>query len=135
TWTVSGANCSGNGCGVLSQMTSTSSVYTAPATGGIYVVTATSVANPGAMASAQVAVTDLGGVYTYRHNLTVAGVNNKEYLLTPANVNATSFGKLFSCAVDEKVYAEPLWVANAAVAGGTHNIIIVATQNDSVYAF
>ena len=135
TWSVSGASCTGSGCGVLSQTTSTSAVYTAPATGGVYVVTATSVANSTATASAQFAVTDLGGVFTYRNNLTAAGINAKEYLLTPANVNSTSFGKLFSCTVDESVYAEPLWVANAAIAGGTHNIVIIATQNDSVYAF
>jgi len=56
--------------------------------------------------------------------------------LTPA-VLATSgaFGKLFTCNVDGPVYAEPLYVANLAIAGGTHNVVFVATEHDSVYAF
>jgi hypothetical protein len=50
-------------------------------------------------------------------------------------VSGSTFGKLFSCSVDAEVYAQPLYVANFAIAGGTHNIVLVATQNDSVYAF
>ena len=47
----------------------------------------------------------------------------------------STFGKLFACAVDGEVYAQPLYVANFAIAGGTHNVVLVATMNDSVYAF
>src|SRR5437763_1509656 len=46
TWSVSGNNCSGTGCGTLSQTTASSTVYTGPVIGGVYIVTATSVANP-----------------------------------------------------------------------------------------
>jgi Concanavalin A-like lectin/glucanases superfamily/Chitobiase/beta-hexosaminidase C-terminal domain/IPT/TIG domain/Fibronectin type III domain len=135
TWSVSGPSCSGSACGTLSGATATSVKYTAPTTGGDYLVTATSVANVTKIATATIGVTDLAGVYTYRNDGTRTSINSHEFLLTPSNVNTTSFGKLFSCALDESVYAQPLWVANAAIGGGTHNIVIVATQNDSVYAF
>ncbi len=62
-------------------------------------------------------------------------LNTQEYGLTPANVNTTSFGKLFSCTVDGAVYAQPLWVANLNVNGAQHNVVFVATQHDSLYAF
>jgi hypothetical protein len=135
TWSVSGSSCSGNACGTLSAATSTSVKYTAPTTGGVYLVTATSVANITKGATATLGVTDLPGVYTYRNDGTRTSLNGHEFLLTPSNVNTSSFGKIFSCAVDESVYAQPLWVANLAIGGGTHNLVIVATQNDSVYAF
>jgi hypothetical protein len=80
-------------------------------------------------------VTDLGGVYTYRNDGTRTSINSHEFTLTPSNVNISSFGKLFSCTLDESVYAQPLWVSNVVIGGGTHNIVIVATQNDTVYAF
>jgi hypothetical protein len=135
TWNVSGSTCSGNSCGTLTAATSTSVKYTAPTTGGVYLVTATSVVNVTKSATATIGITDLAGVYTYRNDGTRTSINGHEYVLTPTNVNTSSFGKLFSCAVDESVYAQPLWVANLAVGGGTHNVVIVATQNDSVYAF
>jgi Concanavalin A-like lectin/glucanases superfamily/Chitobiase/beta-hexosaminidase C-terminal domain/IPT/TIG domain/Fibronectin type III domain len=135
TWTVSGSSCSGSACGTLSSATSTSVKYTAPTTGGDYVITATSVANVTKSATAMIGVTDLNGMYTYRIDGTRTGINSHEFTLTPSNVNTSSFGKLFSCTLDESVYAQPLWVANVAIGGGTHNIVIVATQNDTVYAF
>jgi hypothetical protein len=135
TWSVSGSSCSGNACGTLTAATSTSVKYTAPTIGGVYVVTATSVANVTKSAAAAIGVTDLAGVYTYRNDGTRTSINSHEFLLTPSNVNTSSFGKLFSCALDESVYAQPLWIANVSIGGGTHNIVIVVTQNDSVYAF
>ena len=134
-WSVSGSSCSGSACGTLSAATATTVKYTAPTTGGAYLVTATSVANVTRSATATIGVTDLAGVYTYRNDLTRSSINSKEYVLTPSNVNKSSFGKLFSCTVDGSVYAQPLWVANVAIGGGTHNIVIVATQHDSVYVF
>jgi fibronectin type 3 domain-containing protein len=67
-----------------------------------------------------------------------AGVNSNETTLTPGNVNATNFGKLFATTVDGQVYAEPLYMENVNITTGAnqglHNVVFVATQHDSLYA-
>jgi hypothetical protein len=65
----------------------------------------------------------------------LSGANTQETALTPANVNPASFGNLFNYAVDGYTYAQPLYVPNLAIAGGTHNVVFAATEHDSVYAF
>jgi hypothetical protein len=112
-----------------------SGVYTSPSTAGSHTVTATAGGNSSASASATVAVSDLGGVFTYHNDLARDGANNQEYALTPSTVTSSTFGKLFSCAVDGAVYAQPLWVPSLSIGGGTHNVIFVSTEHDSVYAF
>jgi hypothetical protein len=109
--------------------------FTAPTTAGVYTVTATSVTNGTQSASATVAVTDLAGVYSYHNDLARDGVNAQEYALTTSSVGTASFGKLFSCTVDGAVYAQPIWVANLTVSGATHNVVFVATEHDSLFAF
>src|SRR6202795_2851631 len=74
-------------------------------------------------------------VLTGNYNNRRTGLDASETILTPSNVNSTQFGKLFSLAVDGQLYAQPLYVANVTINGGTHNVVIVATENDSVYAF
>lgn len=112
---------------------SDSGLYSPPRSGGTHAITARSGAH--ATATAEVAVTDLEGVFTGRYDRQRTGQNRQEYALTPATVNTSSFGKLFSCAVDGEVYAQPLYVANLSIADGMHNVVFVATQNNSVYAF
>lgn len=80
-------------------------------------------------------VTDLAGVYTYHDDPARDGVNEREYSLSPSSVNAASFGKLFSCPVDGAIYAQPLWVARLRTGDGEHNVVFVATEHDSLYAF
>ena len=75
-------------------------------------------------------------VLTWRYDLTHAGQNTQETALTPANVNTQSFGKLFSVPVDSTVYAQPLYVPALKMNDGVvHNVLFVATENDSIYAF
>ena len=75
-------------------------------------------------------------VLTWRYDLTHAGQNTRETALSPANVNSGSFGKLFSLPVDSTVYAQPLYVPGIRMSDGqVHNVLFVATVNDSIYAF
>ena len=81
-------------------------------------------------AGAQVSVT------TYHNNNHRDGANLNETILNLTNVNSTTFGKLFSQAVDGYVYAQPLYVPNLNIQGrGTHNVFFIATEHNTVYAF
>ena len=63
------------------------------------------------------------------------GANLHETILTPSNVNALQFGKLFTIRLDGDVYAQPLYVPKVAVPSlGIHNIVYAATENNTVYA-
>ncbi len=64
-----------------------------------------------------------------------SGLNPNETTLTPANVAPQTFGKLFTYLVDGYAYAEPLLMSNVTINGSVHNVLYVATENDSVYAF
>ena len=75
-------------------------------------------------------------VLTYHNDNTRRGAYTNEVLLTPANVNATTFGRLITYPTDGLIIAQPLYLAGLAIPGqGTHNVVFVATENDSVYAF
>ncbi len=75
-------------------------------------------------------------VVTYHNDIYRTGQNLQETILTPSNVNSTSFGKLVTLPVDNVIDAEPLYLSAVNIPGkGTHNVVYVVTENDSVYAF
>ena len=74
-------------------------------------------------------------VLTYRNNNARTSLNNKETTLTTANVNVNTFGRLFTLSVDGLVDAQPLYASAVNISGSTHNVLIVATEHGSIYAF
>lgn len=74
-------------------------------------------------------------IVTERYDGSRLGANLQETQLDTSNVNVSSFGKLWSYTVSGSVYAQPLYVRNVSIAGGTHNVLYVVTMNDIVYAF
>jgi hypothetical protein len=74
-------------------------------------------------------------VLTWHNDGARSGVNPNEIVLAPTNVNQTDFGKLFEISVDGQVFAQPLYVSGVAIPDkGTHNVVYIATEHDSVYA-
>jgi hypothetical protein len=123
----------------------TSSSYTTPATttadsGSQYSVVVSNaiatVTSNAATLTVNAAVAATTDVLTYHNDIARTGQNLTESTLTTSNVNSSTFGKLGFYAVDGLVDAEPLYASNLAVPNnGTHNVLIAATEHDSVYAF
>src|SRR5207237_9967339 len=95
-------------------------------------ITGSSILTVSATASPPTPVVD---VLTYHNDNARTGQNLNDVMLTPANVNSTNFGKLFVISVDGKVDAQPLYVSSLTISGGPHNVLVVATEHDSVDAF
>jgi hypothetical protein len=74
-------------------------------------------------------------VLTQHNDNARTGVNLRETVLTPANVNKAQFGMLFKRTVDDQLYTQPLVVTGVVVGGGTRDLVYVTTVNNSVYAF
>lgn len=79
--------------------------------------------------------TQHASVLTQHNDNTRAGLNNRETALTTSNVNTSQFGRLFDLTVDDDVYAEPLVYGNLSISGGAHNVVFIATVNNTVYAY
>ena len=126
TWSTTG--------GTLGSQSVTTASFSSSVAGS-FTITATSNADNTKSASVTIGVTDLAGVFTFHNDSARDGVNSREFALTSSNVKSGSFGKLFSCSVDGELYAQPLWVPNLTIQGASHNVVFVATENDSVYAF
>ena len=74
-------------------------------------------------------------VLTYHNNTNRTGLYNQETTLTLTNVNSATFGKLFTVPADGLVDAEPLYLSAVTISGVVHNLLIVVTEHDTVYAY
>jgi hypothetical protein len=132
TWSVDGFS---NGSAAIGTITA-NGLYTPSTVAGSHTIVAAVKANTSALGSATAAVTDLAGVFTWRNDNSRSGQNRREFALAPTTISPANFGKLFSCPLDGFTYTQPLYVANLAIPGmGTHNVVFVGTEKDSVYAF
>ena len=133
TWSVDGVA----GGNATSGTITSAGLYTAPSSMGPHTITATSAAEPADSVTASVVVANLAphAVLTYHNDDARDGAYVQEVTLTPANVNSTQFGKLLAYPVDGQIYAQPLYLSALNIAGGSHDVVFVETQSNSVYAF
>ena len=80
-------------------------------------------------------ITNAPDVTTFHYDIARDGLNQQETILTQSNVNSAQFGKIGFDTVDGKVDALPLYLANVMLGGQLRNVLYVATEHDSVYAF
>jgi hypothetical protein len=123
----------------------TSASYTTPVTvtgdsGAIFRVIVTNSVGSATSNSATLTVNPVvvgagTDVTTYHNDIARTGLNTTETKLTQANVNSTTFGLLHNLVVDGKVDAEPLYLSQVTIAGSARNVVFIATEHDSVYAF
>ncbi|HKH97551.1 MAG TPA: hypothetical protein VJ999_00465 [Candidatus Sulfotelmatobacter sp.] len=122
----------------------TSASYTTPATtlsdsGSQFSVVVSNAARAITSNAATLTVnapTSSADVLTYHNDIGRTGQNLAETVLTTSNVASSTFGKLGFYSTDGLVDAEPLYASTVAVPGnGTHNLLIVASEHDTVYAY
>jgi len=131
TWAVDGVVGGNSTTGTI-----TAGGLYAPAPSGTHAVTAISQADNTKSATASLVVSSYAGTFSYKYDNGRTGQNTGEVLLSPAVVNPTKFGKVFSYSLDGWSWAQPLYVANVNVPTiGYRNLLYVVTMHDSVYAF
>ena len=115
----------------------TGGLYTAPSAAGAETVAATSPTSSSITASATVTVANApqGAVLTYHNDDARDGAYTQEVTLMPSNVNSTTFGKLYAYPVNGQIEAQPLYMPQMSIGGGTYDVVFVVTQNNFVYAF
>ena len=130
-WSVDGIAGGNSTVGTISS----SGLYTPPSTAGGHQITATMASDSTKSASVPVYVSTYAGTFTYHYDNARTGQQTNEIALSPANVNHNQFGKLFSRSVDGFVFAQPLYVRGVTIGSAKHNVVFVATEHASVYAF
>jgi hypothetical protein len=132
TWSVDGTAEGNSTVGTITA----AGLYTAPNATGAHTITASSVAYPSVSASSSLLIqnTAPGAVLTYHNDDARDGAFTQETMLMPSVVNSSQFGKLQSYPVDGQIYAQPLYVPQLGISGVTHNVVFVATENNTVYA-
>jgi hypothetical protein len=124
--------------GIAQSLTLTAALNAPASVSGVtFTATSGSLAHSASLAlTVQAAPTTIApDVTTYHYDVARDGLNAQETILTPLNVNSSQFGRIGFDSVDGKVDAEPLYLANIAIAGQLHNVLYVATEHDTVYAF
>lgn len=143
SWQVNGLTGGSPAYGTIVATGTSTATYSAPSVAIPLTISVTAVlqANPPLSASAGVTVVPLNtftGVYSWRNDNSLTGQNAQETILTPSSVSSTTaptFGKLLGCPVDGQIFAQPLYAANVTIANVTHNVVYVATEHDTLYAF
>lgn len=120
TWSAS--------CGTISA----SGAFTAPNLAATCTITATASSSLTASVAASV---DLVNYTARKGGGALLGAQTSELALTPSNVNVNTFGLSWTASVDGWVDAQPLYINALTVNGAPHNVVFIATANDSVYAF
>jgi hypothetical protein len=133
TWSVDRVTAGNSSVGTIDA----TGLYTAPSAIGLHTITAASVAVPSDTLSSRVTVVNVAqsAVLTYHNDNARDGAYLEEVTLMPSNVNSNQFGKLVSYPVDGQIYGQPLYVPQLKMPSGTQDVVFVATQNNSVYAF
>ena len=131
-WSVDGVLGGNTTVGTISA----SGVYTPPTSVGQHTITAANQANASDSVVAKLWVTNGGAVVTQHNDNYRTGQNTNETVLASGTVSAANFGLLRTYPVDGLTYAEPLYVPNLQIPNaGYRNVVFVATEHDSVYAF
>jgi hypothetical protein len=128
-WSVDGVVGGSTSSGTIT----TAGLYSPPNSAGTHTVT---VSHQSQSANAMVYVVNHPGVFTQHIDNLRTGANLNETVLTPANVTSATFGKLYTYPIDGLSFTSPIYVPNLSILGkGFHNVVYVATEHDSVYAF